>query len=200
MINEWMKKATDNLINTTISTSDADAQTDLVLANAVYFNGAWLEPFHSNNTAPRAFHRLNGSCTKAEVQGPQELPYKPGREEDETGAGPPARGQLKRRCGPSGTSATAKATDSADAGGDTQVLHVHLSPGRARDGVATMVDVVTAAPAFMYGMLAEMKEELVELELPRFEITFNWRGLDAALCRLGLSLPFSRKASGLRDM
>lgn len=35
MINEWVKKATNGLIETMISSDDIDTETDLVLANAV---------------------------------------------------------------------------------------------------------------------------------------------------------------------
>jgi serine protease inhibitor len=41
-----VKKATDNLIDSIVSTSDINANTDLMLANAVYFKGEWLEPFN----------------------------------------------------------------------------------------------------------------------------------------------------------
>ncbi|CAD6256590.1 unnamed protein product [Miscanthus lutarioriparius] len=38
MINSWVKKATENLVDS-ISSSDNAAETDLVLANAIYFKG-----------------------------------------------------------------------------------------------------------------------------------------------------------------
>ncbi|WVZ50900.1 hypothetical protein U9M48_002107 [Paspalum notatum var. saurae] len=63
-----------------------------------------------------------------------------------------------------------------------------------------MVDVVTASPAFLYGMLAEMKTRLVDVTLPMFEISFSWSDLNRDLSRLGLSLPFSRDAAHLRGM
>jgi len=70
----------------------------------------------------------------------------------------------------------------------------------ARDGLSTMVDMVTASPSFLYGILAEMKERPVMLELPKFAITFSWGDLKGDLRRLGLSLPFSPEAADLRGM
>ena len=70
----------------------------------------------------------------------------------------------------------------------------------ARDGLSTMVDVVTASPAYLYGILAEMKEKPVIIQLPKFEISFSWTDLKRDLGRLGLSLPFSREAADLRGM
>ena len=60
MINEWVKKATHNLIDSMISTDDIKPATDLVLANAVYFKGDWMEPFQLQFTSPGTFHRLDG--------------------------------------------------------------------------------------------------------------------------------------------
>ncbi|TVU25016.1 hypothetical protein EJB05_27490, partial [Eragrostis curvula] len=70
----------------------------------------------------------------------------------------------------------------------------------ARDGISTMVEVVTAALAFLYGILAEMKEKPVHIKLPKFNISFNWNRLGPDLRRLGLSLPFSAEAGDLRGM
>ena len=133
MINEWVKKATDNLIDSIVSTSDINANTDLVLANAVYFKGAWLEPFNHFFTERGTFHRLDGDLAEAEfmVNGLMtssirwqdiacmdgfkvlKLPCK-------LGAAPPAHGQLKRRRG------------QVDGGQrEHTVLHVCLPPGHA---------------------------------------------------------------------
>ncbi|KAK3118911.1 hypothetical protein QOZ80_9BG0710500 [Eleusine coracana subsp. coracana] len=107
MINEWVKKATDNLIDTIITRDDITALTDLVLANAVYFKGEWLAVMKN------------------------------------------------------------------------------------------MVDAVTAAPASLYGILAEVKERYVKLILPNFKIAFNWGHLGDALNQLGLTLPFSPETADL---
>ena len=176
---EWVKKATKNLIDTVISASDIDATTDLVLANAVYFKGAWLVPFDSYRTQRSSFHRLDGGGAETEFMTTGnidfmdvacldgfkvlKLPYKPG-------ADPWTR----------------------------YSMFVFLPD--ARDGLSTMVDVVTASPAYLYGILAEMKEKPVIIQLPKFEISFSWTDLKRDLVRLGLSLPFSREAADLRGM
>ncbi|CAO2142118.1 unnamed protein product [Urochloa humidicola] len=203
MINEWVKKATNGLIDTVISY--VDAATDLVLANAVYFNGAWQEPFDPYGTRRSTFHRLDGiAVAGAEFMTNRarldvacmdgfkvlKLPYKA------------ARGQLKRRRGPSSSGAVkskAKASPPPEVDEGTQYSMFVFLPD-ARDGLSTMVDVVTASPAFMYGILAEMKRKPVSVKLPKFEISFSWGDLKPDLCRLGLSLPFSPEAADLRGM
>ncbi|KAL6654037.1 hypothetical protein ACP70R_007502 [Stipagrostis hirtigluma subsp. patula] len=202
MINDWVKKATDNLIDTIISPNDIDAATDLVLANAVYFKGAWLEPFNHYFTRRGDFHLLDGGHAEAKfMTGSRwldvacmdgfkvlKLPYKPGQL---------SRGQLKRRRDQlDGGAATGE--DSPWAEGTRYSMFVFLPD--SRDGIATMVDVVTASPAFMYGILAEMKERYVSLELPKFEVSFSCDDLKSTLRRLGLSLPFSAEAGDLRGM
>ncbi|KAG2562834.1 hypothetical protein PVAP13_8KG215429 [Panicum virgatum] len=179
MINEWVKKATKNLIDTVTSASDIDATTDLVLANAVYFKGAWLVPFDSYRTQRSSFHRLDGGGAETEFMTTGnidfmdvacldgfkvlKLPYKPG-------ADPWTR----------------------------YSMFVFLPD--ARDGLSTVVDVVTASPAYLYGILAEMKRKPVSIQLPKFEISFSWSDLKRDLGRLGLSLPFSPEAVDQRGM
>lgn len=201
MIKKWVKKATDDLIDTIISTSDINAATDLVLANAVYFKGKWMEPFDPYYTRRDSFHLLDGSISKAEFMERGRswldvacmdgfkvvrLPYKPGaspvQAEEKL-----ARGQRKRRRGAS------KAAE-----GTQYSMFVFLP--EARNGLSTMVDVVTAAPSFLYRILAEMKEKPVDIKMPKFNISFNWSGLGKDLRQLGLTLPFSPEAGDLRGM
>ena len=211
MINSWVKKATDNLIDSIISTgdidADTDADTDLVLANAVYFKGAWLEPFNPYATNRGTFHRLDGGLAEAEFMRSGiwsldvacmdgfkvlKLPY-------ERGAAGTGSGQLKRRRGQQVAGKSKATAPSTEANEGTQYSMLFFLPD-ARDGLSTMVDLVTASPSFLYGILAEMKERPVVMELPKFAITFSWGDLKGDLRRLGLSLPFSPEAADLRGM
>ncbi|WVZ50973.1 hypothetical protein U9M48_002169 [Paspalum notatum var. saurae] len=69
MINEWVKKATDSLIDSVISVDDVDAATDLVLANAVYFKGEWMDPFQPTSTSTGTFNLLSGVSSNPEFIG-----------------------------------------------------------------------------------------------------------------------------------
>ncbi|KAL6843033.1 hypothetical protein ACP4OV_027346 [Aristida adscensionis] len=205
MINQWVKKATDNLIDGIISTDDINDAIDLILANAVYFKGKWLEPFDSFGTKSGNFHLLDGGHAKANFMTSLmwldvrcmdgfkvlKLPYEPGEEL-------PSRGQLKRRRGRGG-GAKAKGQPALDADGETQYSMFVFLPD-ARDGISTMVDVFTAAPSFLYAILAEMKRKPVSVRMPKFEISFNWKSIKSTLRGLGLSLPFSPETADLRGM
>jgi serpin B len=55
-INHWVEDHTNNRIRDLIQPGILDANTRLVLTNAVYFNGGWMYPFDKNSTAASLFH------------------------------------------------------------------------------------------------------------------------------------------------
>ena len=91
-INGWVEKQTEKLIKDLIPPGALNADTRLVLVNAIYFLADWETPFNKASTSPRPFH-ARGTQTKnvptmeltlgirhAEVPGAAiaELPYKGG--------------------------------------------------------------------------------------------------------------------------
>ncbi len=64
-INRWASDQTHGRI-TNIASEMIDQDTDLILANAIYFKGKWLDPFDAKLTKERPFHPAAGS----EVQMP----------------------------------------------------------------------------------------------------------------------------------
>ena len=59
-INQWVSDKTHTLIPK-IYNEPQSAELALVLANALYFKGAWHTPFDKANTRPGVFHNANGS-------------------------------------------------------------------------------------------------------------------------------------------
>lgn len=55
-INAWVKEKTNNKIPALVSPADFDENTCMVLVNAIYFNGSWLQAFDKKNTKDRTFH------------------------------------------------------------------------------------------------------------------------------------------------
>ncbi|MFC2113033.1 serpin family protein [Bacteroidota bacterium] len=55
-INNWVEKNTRDKIRDLIGPGVLDANTRMVLTNAIYFNGKWKWPFDKNLTAPSIFH------------------------------------------------------------------------------------------------------------------------------------------------
>lgn len=60
-INAWASEETRGRIPELIAASSLDADTALVVTNAVYFLGDWAEPFNASNTAEQPFHLPGGS-------------------------------------------------------------------------------------------------------------------------------------------
>ncbi|KAK1135482.1 hypothetical protein K0M31_000074 [Melipona bicolor] len=55
-INSWVKQKTNNKISNLVSSDDFDENIKLVLINAIYFNGSWLNTFNAKNTNDKIFH------------------------------------------------------------------------------------------------------------------------------------------------
>ena len=55
-INDWVSEKTHNKIRDIIAPGVLNQATRLVLANAIYFKGAWAVPFQKNATRPQPFH------------------------------------------------------------------------------------------------------------------------------------------------
>ncbi len=60
-INDWVSDQTEGKIKDLIPQGTIDALTRLVLANAIYFNAAWMDPFDKEATQEGVFYLLDGS-------------------------------------------------------------------------------------------------------------------------------------------
>jgi len=66
-INLWVAAQTNDKIKDLIPQGILNELTRLVITNAVYFKGAWQNPFNINRTASEPFFLLDGSETTAEM-------------------------------------------------------------------------------------------------------------------------------------
>ncbi len=62
-INEYIAYKTRDLIEELLPPTSIDSLTRLVLTNAIYFKGAWLDPFEEEATRDEAFTALDGTTT-----------------------------------------------------------------------------------------------------------------------------------------
>ena len=58
-INDWVAKKTQDKIKDLLQPGQLTADTRLVLCNAIYFKGKWLEPFDEKATRPQKFNLSN---------------------------------------------------------------------------------------------------------------------------------------------
>jgi serpin B len=139
-INRWVAEATKERIQNIMPPESLSALTRLVLANAIYFKGAWQNPFEKSDTTEQPFyvlgnrerdvpmmHRFDTVRYMAESEFQAiELPYRGG-----------------------------------------QVSMVILLP-REIDGCSQLEARLT--PAFISASLGQMKRKDVEIFLPRFKL------------------------------
>ena len=59
-INRWVEDKTHNKIKDLLHSGDVDAMTRLVLVNAIYFKGLWLDPFMEHGNINEQFHLADG--------------------------------------------------------------------------------------------------------------------------------------------
>ena len=62
-INGWVAEHTEDNIENIVPEGAITQDSRLVLANAIYFYGGWLDTFHAKNTTPGDFTLLDGSIT-----------------------------------------------------------------------------------------------------------------------------------------
>jgi len=63
-INDWVAKQTEQKIQNLIPSGGVNAETRLVLVNAVYFLGKWVAAFEKDRTYPESFHLAGGDTKK----------------------------------------------------------------------------------------------------------------------------------------
>jgi serpin B len=66
-INSWVEEKTEGRIKDLLQPGSVDAQTRMVLVNAVYFNAAWLKQFKTGATSLGAFNLLSGSSKQVNM-------------------------------------------------------------------------------------------------------------------------------------
>jgi serpin B len=78
-INAWVSQSTDQKVTNLIPEGLIDTATRLVLANAVYFNASWKEPFQDAYTANAPFDLLDGTQVSVKMMHDWgDLPYTSG--------------------------------------------------------------------------------------------------------------------------
>ncbi|GKE27231.1 serpin-ZX [Tanacetum coccineum] len=60
VINAWVKKKTKGLIPSIVQASDFTKDELVVFVNALYFKGAWDQPFEARKTLNKDFYLING--------------------------------------------------------------------------------------------------------------------------------------------
>ncbi|TVU11127.1 hypothetical protein EJB05_44693, partial [Eragrostis curvula] len=193
-INRWVAEATNQLITSLLPPGSVNRTTRIVLANAVYFNGTWADPFARKHTTDRRFHRLDGTAVDAPFMKSKrdqfvashdgfkvlKLPYK-----------------TRRRNNPPSV---------AGAGDDDEGprLSMCVFLPDARDGLPHLVEMMAASsdhhPNFwLRDHLPTRRVRVTEFLLPKFKLSFS-RRIDGVLKDMGVKAAFDAQQADLGDM
>jgi serpin B len=156
-INRWVEQKTEDRIKELLKPEDINRNVRLVLTNAIYFNGTWVEPFRKNATHEGDFETAPGVKMKVPMMrvGGRFL-YHSGSEFELVML--PYRGDQfamvvllpRKRC-------------------DLAEVETSLTADKLLDGISklTQHDGSVMLPRFKYNSRLELKEPLVALGMPR---------------------------------
>ncbi|OGR45543.1 MAG: hypothetical protein A2X35_04115 [Elusimicrobia bacterium GWA2_61_42] len=164
-VNAWTEERTKGKIKDLFKEGTFTPLTRLVLVNAVYFKGSWVQPFAKAMTGEAEFTKTDGQKIKVQMMtfsGTQTLQY------GETGAF-----QLLRL---------------PYSGGGLSMLLALPKDGKKLEDAAKDLD-----PAALEEMRAALAEQKVKVFLPRFTFSAGY-DLNAALAALGMPLAFTDAA------
>jgi serpin B len=165
-VNRWVARETKDKIQNILPAGSLDAMTRLVLANAMYFKGAWTASFEKTNTVTNAFYVSSTGQVEAPLMHQPlvgvnymetndfqavELPY-----------------------------------------GSNQLASMVILLPRQVDGCAQVE--AQLSPAFVSATLASMLKQNVELFLPRFTLASSFE-LSSTLAGMGMPDAFTPGAA-----
>lgn len=177
-INDWTSEQTKGKIPELLHAEDIDANTRLVLTNAVYFQGSWVSPFDAKKTQDWPFHPTSEeSVTVKMMHQTLSLPY---YENDLLQA-----------------AAIPFAGKSNDGG---NLAFVIILPKSAENFSA----VIAELPNALNEWIKSLSTQKVELKLPKFTIDTRL-SLNEPLKQLGMEDAFDANANfvgidGMRDL
>ncbi|KAL3617782.1 hypothetical protein CASFOL_038103 [Castilleja foliolosa] len=164
-VNIWAEKKTSGLIKDLLPPDSVKSSTRVILANAVYFKGAWSEKFNPSLTKDRHFFLLNGSSVHVPFMTSRKDQYIRSFDDFKVLSLPYRQGGDKRRF----------------------VMHIFLP--NARDGLPALVEKVSSTSGFIEDHLPRRKVEVGRFRIPKFKINFGFEASEA-LTGHGLVLPF----------
>ncbi|KAI3688925.1 hypothetical protein L2E82_46864 [Cichorium intybus] len=172
-VNMWAEKHTGGLIKEILPSDAVDSNTKLILANAVYFKGAWRAKFEPSNTKDHDFHLLDGS----KVQ----VPFMTTKKKQVVGSFngfkvcglPYLQGEDKRR------------------------FTMYFFLPDEKDGLPSLLQKIASEPDFLDRHIPRRKV-IGQFLIPKFKISYGFEASEV-LKELGLILPF-KGGEGLTEM
>ena len=173
-INRWVAQKTKDKIQGILASDSLNEYTRLVLVNAIYFKGAWANVFMKGNTSVQPFHLSTNRQVDACLMH-NTADFRFAGNDDLQIVELPYRG--------------------------LELSMVILLPRRI--GALGQLEQ-KLSPAFLASQIAQMKEQAVEIFLPKFKLESGFH-LENTLTKMGMSDAFGGRAdfsglNGARDL
>ncbi|KAL0380984.1 UNVERIFIED_CONTAM: Serpin-Z1C [Sesamum angustifolium] len=170
-VNSWAESTTSGLIKEILPLGSLNQDTALVLANALYFKGAWNRIFDTTRTKTMIFHLLNGEEVRVPFMTSRynEKHLYWGNNEYKILQIPYQNGQDMRKFS----------------------MYFFL-PGKT-GGLQNLVQKFHSEPEFFSQDFDLREEELTEFWIPRFKFSYEFEA-SRTVKNLGLDLPFTNLA------
>lgn len=171
-LNTWAKVHTNGLIKEILSRKRDSIEiirnSTLILANAVYFKGAWRRKFDANLTKDNDFYLLDGSTVKV----PFMSNYKDQYLRDYDG--------FQVLCLPYVE--------------DQRQFSMYIYLPNEKDGLATLLEKISSEPGFFDNHIPLHRISIGDFRIPKFKLAFEFKASDI-LKDMGLTSPFTSEGS-----
>ncbi|KAM0827197.1 hypothetical protein ACQ4PT_068341 [Festuca glaucescens] len=195
-INAWVAEATHNLIGSVFGPGSITPLTRVVLGNAVYFKGKWVNPFNEKRTKNKLFYRLDGSTVDTPFMkslSSQFIAVHDGFKVLKL------RYEMAVPQGYAKVSSNRKKRKKMSSGRNKRTkFSMCIFLPDDHDGLPNLVDMIASQPGFLHEHLPKEKVEVDEFRVPKFKLSFE-SSVVTILEKLGLKLPFGDQAD-LSDM
>jgi serine protease inhibitor len=184
-INNWVAQETQNKIQNILPPGSLNAETRFVLANAIYFLGAWTTPFVVTNTSTQPFYV--SSTNLAQVPLMHQPPLE-GYDADFNWVDVTFN-YMQSYSGAPVSSNDFQAIELPY--GSNQLSMLILLPSQI-DGLGQLEQQLS--PAFLSNVLGQMTPQLADIFLPKFTVEGSFN-LSRTLAAMGMSNAFTQGAA-----
>ncbi|XVE72279.1 hypothetical protein DITRI_Ditri11bG0026700 [Diplodiscus trichospermus] len=179
-VNSWAETATRGLIKNTLTAEalkSTNQDTVLILVNALYIKGAWVQSFDTSKTKKRAFRLLNGQTVYVPFMTSTEFEYYHYRSFDgyKILKLPYKNGQTTRK------------------------FSMYFFLLDAIDGLQKLIQIFKFNPDYFNQRFNLQLEDISDFWIPRFKFSFEFEASDT-MKELGLDLPFDSQNAEITEM
>lgn len=173
-INKWVSNKTENHITTILEKGKITSATQVILINALFFNGTWKSTFNENLTKYDTFNLSNGSYVETDFMSQTSDFY------------------LKL--------SAVENVDVIRIPFENERFAFYIALPKPSSGLRELNDIITKDNFDINILFTDMELKRVELEIPKFKLsaTINW---NRSLKELGMPIAFSTSAdfSGITE-